>query len=350
MARAKPGEMNWAGLTGALDFIFESWLKNIGLDIKKVPYRNPVEAANDLAASRVQVYESAYAIARPQIQAGKIKLLAVTNTTRAPVYPDIPTVAEAGFPALTIDGLVGLFGPPTMPMALRERIAADIKAVMDSDAIIKNRLIPTAQIPTRRAGRVRQVDRRAARSPRQVGEGARHAGEEVICAAGHRLSSSAAAASGGTHALRYSIVAAAAAALSSCASARRRPSAQLADPERAFPADARRRQRHRHRRAPSGGPADQKWGQSVVIENKPGGDGIVAINAFVGAKDDHVLLLSPTSSFIAHRICTTICRTGRRTWRRSRGVQHLRRHHRACRLAGKTINDWWRWCAPSPAN
>src|ERR1700749_3152702 len=44
----------------------------------------------------------------------------------------------------------------------------------------------------------------------------------------------------------------------------------------------------------------RKWGQPVVIENRPGGDGIVAINAFVSAKDDHILLLSPTSSFIAH--------------------------------------------------
>lgn len=146
-ARAKPGQMNWAGLTGALDIMFESWLKSIGVDVKKVPYRNPVEAANDLAAGRVQIYESAYAIARPQVEAGKIRVLAVTNTTRAETIPDIPTVAEAGFPALTIDGLVGLFGPPGMPMALRERIAADIKAVMDSDAIIKNRLILTAQIP-----------------------------------------------------------------------------------------------------------------------------------------------------------------------------------------------------------
>src|SRR5471030_3249142 len=44
----------------------------------------------------------------------------------------------------------------------------------------------------------------------------------------------------------------------------------------------------------------RKWGQPVVIENRPGGDGVVAINAFVSAKDDHILLLSPTSSFIAH--------------------------------------------------
>ncbi len=82
IARAKPGQLNWAGLTGALDIIFEGWLKSIGLDIKKVPYRNPVEAANDLAAERVQVYESAYAIARPQIQAGKIKMLVITKTAR----------------------------------------------------------------------------------------------------------------------------------------------------------------------------------------------------------------------------------------------------------------------------
>jgi tripartite-type tricarboxylate transporter receptor subunit TctC len=146
-ARANPGKMNWAGLTGALDIMFESWLKSIGVDVRKVPYRNPVEAANDLAAGRVQIYESAYAIARPQIQAGKIRILAVTNTARAAAIPDVPTVAEAGFPALTIDGLVGLFGPPAMPLSLRERIAADITGIMNSDAVIKDRLILTAQIP-----------------------------------------------------------------------------------------------------------------------------------------------------------------------------------------------------------
>ena len=147
LASTKPGQLNWAGLTGALDIMFEGWLKSIGVDIKKVPYRNPVEAANDLAAGRVQVYESAYAIARPQLQAGKIKLLAVTNTARASAIPDVPTVAEAGYPALTMDGLVGLFGPPTMPKDLRERIAADIKTVMDADPLINERLIMTAQVP-----------------------------------------------------------------------------------------------------------------------------------------------------------------------------------------------------------
>ena len=146
LLRAKPGELNWAGVTGANGFMFEAWLKANKLDMKKVPYRNAVDAARDLAENRVQLYESAVAIAQPQIEAGKIKLLAVLNTVRTPAYPNIPTVAEAGQAALTIDGLVGLFGPPTMPMALREQIAADVKEVMEGDPIIKDRLTRTGQL------------------------------------------------------------------------------------------------------------------------------------------------------------------------------------------------------------
>ena len=144
LARREPGKLNWAGVTGALDFLFAGFLKSEGLSMTKVPYRNPVEAANDLAEGRVQVYEAALAIVRPQLQSGKIKLLAVTNTVRAPTQPDVPTVKEAGYPALTIDGLVGLFGPAGMPIALRERIAADVRAV--ADASIADKLLTTGQL------------------------------------------------------------------------------------------------------------------------------------------------------------------------------------------------------------
>jgi tripartite-type tricarboxylate transporter receptor subunit TctC len=144
LARAEPGTLNWAGVTGALDFLFAGWLQQEGLNITKVAYKNPVDAANDLAEGRVQVYESALAIVRPQLQSGKIKLLAVTNTVRAPSEPDLPTVKEAGQPALTVDGLVGLFGPTGMPLALRQRITADIRAVAEDT--IKDRLSATGQI------------------------------------------------------------------------------------------------------------------------------------------------------------------------------------------------------------
>jgi tripartite-type tricarboxylate transporter receptor subunit TctC len=144
LARAEPGKLNWAGVTGADDFIFAGWIKRAGLVITEVPYRNPVDAANDLAEGRVQIYRAALAIVRPQLESGKIKLLAVTSSARAPSEPNVPTAEEAGFGAMTFDGLVGLFGPPGMPLALRERIASDIRAV--ADATIADRLAATGQI------------------------------------------------------------------------------------------------------------------------------------------------------------------------------------------------------------
>jgi tripartite-type tricarboxylate transporter receptor subunit TctC len=146
LARAEPGKLNWAGTTGAIDFLFAGFLKNANLNMSKVPYRNQVEAANDLAAGRIQVNETAYAIVRPQFQAGKVKLLAVTNGMRAPVLPDLPTVTEAGYRDLALDGLVGFFGPPQMPGQLRERIAADVREV-SADPVIVKRLNDTGQIP-----------------------------------------------------------------------------------------------------------------------------------------------------------------------------------------------------------
>jgi hypothetical protein len=65
----------------------------------------------------------AYAIVRPQVLAGKVKVLAVTNHERAPALPDVPTATEAGYPSLEFDGLVGLFGPPEMAPDVRAKIA-----------------------------------------------------------------------------------------------------------------------------------------------------------------------------------------------------------------------------------
>ena len=127
-AKAEPGRLNSAGTTGAIDFVVAGYLKNAGADITKVPYRDGVQALNDLAEGRIQLYVAAYAIMRPQVQAGKVKVIAITNSERAPMLPDVPTAKEAGHPGLAIDGLVGLFGPKEMPKELRDRIAADVMA------------------------------------------------------------------------------------------------------------------------------------------------------------------------------------------------------------------------------
>jgi tripartite-type tricarboxylate transporter receptor subunit TctC len=146
LARAKTGELNYAGTTGTIDFLFAGFLKNANLNISKVPYRNQVEAANDLATGRIHINETAYAIVQPRVQAGTVKVVAITNSARAPVLPDIPTVNEAGFPDLNLDGLNGFLGPASMSMELRERIAADVRAVAAEDPVIAERLTLTGQI------------------------------------------------------------------------------------------------------------------------------------------------------------------------------------------------------------
>jgi tripartite-type tricarboxylate transporter receptor subunit TctC len=146
MARKQPGKLNWAGGTGAIDFLFAGFLKSNGLTMTKVPYRNLVEAANDLAEGRLQVYDASLAVMRPQLQVGKIKLLAVTNSARFPTELNVPTIDDVGYPELTFDGLVGFFGPPRMPLPLRERIAENVREVMTADPVIAERLNATGQL------------------------------------------------------------------------------------------------------------------------------------------------------------------------------------------------------------
>ena len=143
--RAQPGKLNWTSITGVTDIIVSGFLKSAGLDMARVPYRDPVQALTDVAEGRIQMYVSAFAIARSQAQAGRVKLLAVTNRERAPAVPDVPTVAEAGFPALSFDGNVGLFGPPVVPPELREKIATGVKAAV-ADPEVTKRLEATGQL------------------------------------------------------------------------------------------------------------------------------------------------------------------------------------------------------------
>ena len=145
LAKEKPGTLNYAGTTGAVDFVVSGWLKDAGIDVAKIPYKDGVQALNDLAEDRIQIYGAAYAIMRPQVAAGKVKVLALMNTQRAPALPDIPTAKEAGYPSLTLDGLVGLFGSKKMSPELRDRIAADVIEAASDPEVVK-KLTPMGQV------------------------------------------------------------------------------------------------------------------------------------------------------------------------------------------------------------
>jgi tripartite-type tricarboxylate transporter receptor subunit TctC len=146
LAREQPGKLNWASVTTVTDIIFAGYAKSAGLDMVRISYKDTVSALNDLIEGRIHFYGAAYAIVRTQAQAGRIKLLAVTNRTRVPGL-DLPTVAEAGFPELNFDGLVGLMaaGSSRISEAARDRIAADVKAVA-ADPLVMERLTATAQL------------------------------------------------------------------------------------------------------------------------------------------------------------------------------------------------------------
>ena len=150
MARAQPGKLNAAAATGNSDFLIFAFIRAMGLQIAKVPYRDIMQAPNDLAEDRIQILSSSLAVAQPMMRAGRIKVLLVTSKQRATGAPELPTAAEAGFPALTMETAGGLFGPPQMPPALRESIAADLRDIAAHDPIIAQRLTDTGQIMTLR--------------------------------------------------------------------------------------------------------------------------------------------------------------------------------------------------------
>jgi tripartite-type tricarboxylate transporter receptor subunit TctC len=148
LARAQPDKLNVAAATGNSDFLIFGFVKDMNLQVTRVPYRDIMQAPGDLSESRIQVLSSSLAAVQSMLQTGRIKVLLVTSRKRALTAPDIPTAAEAGYPQLTMETAGGLYGPKDMPDAERESIAADFRDIAENDPIIGKRLTDTGQIMT----------------------------------------------------------------------------------------------------------------------------------------------------------------------------------------------------------
>src|SRR5262245_57382194 len=135
LIRRQPGKVNYSTGTGMTDLIYDGYFKSAGLNVTRVPYRDVVGPMTDLGENRIQAYIAGLSIMLPHMRAGRAKLIAVTNGARTPIQPDTPTVTEAGFPALTFDGLIGIFGQRSMTAFARKRIVADIHDVLAEPAI-----------------------------------------------------------------------------------------------------------------------------------------------------------------------------------------------------------------------
>lgn len=143
-ARSEPGKLNWAPTPGGGYFVFAGFQKSANLPMVQVPYRDITQALGDLAEGRIHVMIASLAILMPQVQTGRVRLLAVTNRGRAPIAPDVATVGEAGYPELLLDAFTGFFASPRMPPERRERISADIQAVA-TEPVLRERLATAGQ-------------------------------------------------------------------------------------------------------------------------------------------------------------------------------------------------------------
>jgi tripartite-type tricarboxylate transporter receptor subunit TctC len=139
LARSQPGKFTWAATPGLPHYAFAAIQKGTGIELVRASYREFAPALADLGEGRIHVAASSINILAPPVQAGKARLLMVVNRERSPLAPDVPTAAEAGYPELTFNGVVGFFGTRDMPAELIDRVAVDVAAVANDQALA-NRL------------------------------------------------------------------------------------------------------------------------------------------------------------------------------------------------------------------
>jgi tripartite-type tricarboxylate transporter receptor subunit TctC len=133
-AKAHPGTLNYASSgTGSLQHLGTELLKlRTGTDMTHVPYRGTGPATQDLVSGRVQMMMTTPPPLMPFVRDGKLKTLAITSSTRHPALPEVPTLAEAGFPNLEVIGWFAVFAPAGTPEATLKRLTEACNAVVDT--------------------------------------------------------------------------------------------------------------------------------------------------------------------------------------------------------------------------
>jgi tripartite-type tricarboxylate transporter receptor subunit TctC len=132
LARSKPGELNYGttGVGAANHLVTELFDFKAGIRMTHIPYRGTALAVTDLLAGHVQVVFSDPVTALPQINAGALVALAVTSQQRSPVAPDVPTIAESGYPGFDAIAWHGILAPAGTPPAIVNKLNAEIVAAL----------------------------------------------------------------------------------------------------------------------------------------------------------------------------------------------------------------------------
>jgi tripartite-type tricarboxylate transporter receptor subunit TctC len=109
--------------------------KHAGIHLVHVPYRGIAPAVTDTVAGRMDMLFAGYLSTSPHVEAGRLRLLAIAGSKRHPRLPNVPTMAEAGYPDVQMDQWFALFGPAGLPAPILQKLNAEFVKALNSDDV-----------------------------------------------------------------------------------------------------------------------------------------------------------------------------------------------------------------------
>jgi tripartite-type tricarboxylate transporter receptor subunit TctC len=136
-AKAAPGKLNYASAgNGSTQHLMMEMLKQrAGIDMQHVPYKGLAPAYPDLLSGTLDVFFDTQPGVMSFLEAGRIRVLAVSTAQRVPSLPDVPTVAESGYPGYNVLGWYGLVAPKGLDPAIRNKLNSDLKKALATDSV-----------------------------------------------------------------------------------------------------------------------------------------------------------------------------------------------------------------------
>jgi tripartite-type tricarboxylate transporter receptor subunit TctC len=149
LAKHSPGKLNYgSGGNGTPGHLTAEMFKiAAGIDIQHVPYKGGAPAQTDLLAGQIQIMFDPMQSTLAQVQAGRLRMLAISSKARSTALPDVPTIAESGYPGFETTAWWAVFGPANLPAAMAADLAAAIEKVAVSDSF-RMRMEPLGVHPT----------------------------------------------------------------------------------------------------------------------------------------------------------------------------------------------------------
>lgn len=137
--KANPGKLNYASSgNGSLQHVTGAMLEQqAGVKMVHVPYKGTGPALQDLLGGQVDLTFGTAPPFMPHVQSGKLRVLAVTGKQRLPSLPNVPTTAEAGYPGVNATSWFAVFAPKATPQPVIDKLAADIKKVVEDPVFRK---------------------------------------------------------------------------------------------------------------------------------------------------------------------------------------------------------------------